>query len=38
MTVVEVWREGREEAEEWRELAEEAASMKCFFFKVVLFV
>ena len=32
MAVVEVRREGREEAEEWRELAEEAVSVKCFFF------
>ena len=32
MAVVDVWREGREEAEEWRELAEEAVSVKCFFF------
>ena len=38
VTVVEVRREERGGAEEWRELAEEAASMKCFFFKVVLFV
>ena len=32
VAVVEVRREGREEAEEWHELAEEAVSMKCFFF------
>ena len=32
MAVVEVRREGREEAEEWRELAEEAVSLKFFFF------
>ena len=40
MAVVEVRREGREEAEEWRELAEEAVSVKCFFFflEVILFL
>ena len=38
VTVVEVRREERGGAEEWRELAEEAASVKCFFFKVILFV
>ena len=32
VAVVEVRREGREEAEEWRELVEEAVSVKCFFF------
>ena len=40
MAVVEVRCEGREEAEEWRELAEEAVSVKCFFFffEVILFL
>ena len=32
VAVVEVRREGREEAEEWRELAEEAVNMNFFFF------
>ena len=32
VAVVEVRREGREEVEEWRELVEEAVSVKCFFF------
>ena len=32
MAVVEVRREGKEEVEEWRELVEEAVSVKCFFF------
>ena len=39
VAVVEVRREGREEAEEWRELTEEAVSVKWFFFfEVILFL
>ena len=32
------WRFGVKEAEEWCELAEDAVSVKCFFFQVILFL
>ena len=39
VAVVEVRREGRVEAEEWHELAEEVVSVKgFFFFKVIFFL